>query len=61
MAIFNEAKTSPPELLEHQYRKLFGLSAYQMAKEPVDKVVLALKIEGMINQKQEAEMKANNG
>lgn len=53
-AIFNNS-TPPLELLEHQYRKLFGLSYTQMQTEPVDQVVIGLGIEALLKEKEARE------
>lgn len=45
------------KIQEHQYRRLFGLTAYEMAEEPMDEVILHLKIHQLINKKGEIDQK----
>lgn len=37
------------EILEHNYRKIFGLSYIEFLEEPIDKILIAQKIETMQN------------
>ena len=59
-AIYNNRKHAPMELALFQYRKLFGLSAAQLAEEPADQLFLNLKIYAYIKDKERLEAK-NNG
>lgn len=47
------------ELALFQYRKLFGLSAAQLAEEPADQLFLNLKIYAYIKDKERLEAKKN--
>tara|TARA_R110000868_G_scaffold39565_1_gene137693 strand:- start:846 stop:1043 length:198 start_codon:yes stop_codon:yes gene_type:complete len=59
-AIYNNRGQAPLELAIFQYRKLFGLSATQIANEPTDQLFLNLKIYAYIKDKERLEAKNGN-
>ena len=48
---------APPELIEHYYKKEYGLTTYEYLQEPADRIVWFLKIREFENIREEQEAK----
>ena len=49
--------TAPPELIEHYYRKEYGLTVEEFMNEPADRIGWFLKIKKLENIRKEREAK----
>lgn len=51
-------RSAPPELIEHYYKKEYGLTTEEFYKEPADRISWFLKIKEFESIKQEREAKS---
>lgn len=61
MIVYGLRVNAPPELIEHFYKKEYGLSTKQFIEEPVDRVMTFLAIKAAEAKRQKIEEKKAHG
>lgn len=60
MQHIQNGQSANEDMLKYRYRKMFGLSAEQYEREPIDEVHIALFINGEVEKQRAREMKHGN-
>lgn len=55
--IFNGQGKAPLEYIEHLYRKEYGLTVYEFLAEPIDRVIMFIKIKELEGEKDKIEQR----